>query len=479
MTDFSNNDQKVSTPRPIGRGKGIGLLIHLWWAQKRRTFRWMDVFVGCYFGFLFLLIGFIVYMEMGDQLDEVKGQMPMGGVMIILAATLLISDLIFKYMFMNDSVLMDDFLKTKPICQRDWNRFIVISCFINGWNLMLPFIMGIFAFVLMGVGEALMAIVMFFVMSAMNSMLLANIRKSDGWELKLPMLFALFFYIIFAIIYVVVASSLSTVMMMLVFTLITLVGIYTLYIYFSHLVRYDEHKARVSRAHSLGGVSLFSMEYISLLRSKRLRVSVLILPLCMLPSAYNPAIVDEISVMSYVVCLFVIWAPSLMLSQWIFGTEANFFQGLITKPVSIRQLLINKYYFYALLSMAGALLLVPGIWLVNLNPWFILSGFVFVAGICSLMMFPTCLFSTRIDLFSSAFFNYQGANKGINIYSLIIFLPMVLVGVLIAFTSLQVTALVMFALGLLGVALHRWVITRLANIFMQRRYRRLEAYMNN
>ena len=53
MTDFSNNDQKVSTPRPIGRGKGIGLLIHLWWAQKRRTFRWMDVFVGCYFGFLF------------------------------------------------------------------------------------------------------------------------------------------------------------------------------------------------------------------------------------------------------------------------------------------------------------------------------------------------------------------------------------------------------------------------------------------
>ena len=289
MTDFSNNDQKVSTPRPIGRGKGIGLLIHLWWAQKRRTFRWMDVFVGCYFGFLFLLIGFIVYMEMGDQLDEVKGQMPMGGVMIILAATLLISDLIFKYMFMNDSVLMDDFLKTKPICQRDWNRFIVISCFINGWNLMLPFIMGIFAFVLMGVGEALMAIVMFFVMSAMNSMLLANIRKSDGWELKLPMLFALFFYIIFAVIYVVVASSLSSVMMMLVFTLITLVGIYTLYIYFSHLVRYDEHKARVSRAHSLGGVSLFSMEYISLLRSKRLRVSVLILPLCMCRSVCSPA----------------------------------------------------------------------------------------------------------------------------------------------------------------------------------------------
>ena len=29
------------------------LLISLWWTQKRRMFRWMEVFVGCYFAFLF------------------------------------------------------------------------------------------------------------------------------------------------------------------------------------------------------------------------------------------------------------------------------------------------------------------------------------------------------------------------------------------------------------------------------------------
>jgi hypothetical protein len=107
----------------------------------------------------------------------------------------------------------------------------------------------------------------------------------------------------------------------------------------------------------------------------------------------------------------------------------------------------------------------------------VLSGFVFVAGFCNLVMFPTCLFSTRIDLFSSAFFNYQGANKGVNLYSLVILIPMVMVGVLGAFTTPQITALVMFALGLLGFAIHRWVINRLVKAFMKRRYKRLQAYM--
>ena len=145
------------------------LLISLWWTQKRRMFRWMEVFVGCYFAFLFLVIGAAIYLEMGSQLEEYKEEIAMGSVMIIIAASLLISDLFFKFMFMNDSVLMDDFLKTKPVRQRDWNCFILFSCFVNGWNLMLPFLVGILAFFLMSVGETLVAIVTAFVMSAISN----------------------------------------------------------------------------------------------------------------------------------------------------------------------------------------------------------------------------------------------------------------------------------------------------------------------
>ena len=41
------------------------LLISLWWTQKRRMFRWMEVFVGCYFAFLFLVIGVPIAFALG------------------------------------------------------------------------------------------------------------------------------------------------------------------------------------------------------------------------------------------------------------------------------------------------------------------------------------------------------------------------------------------------------------------------------
>ena len=49
------------------------MLLQLWWTQKRRSFRWADVFVGAYFAFLFMLVGGIVYLNMSEQLADLKG----------------------------------------------------------------------------------------------------------------------------------------------------------------------------------------------------------------------------------------------------------------------------------------------------------------------------------------------------------------------------------------------------------------------
>ena len=460
----------------MGKVSRLGLLLRLWWTQKRRQFRWADVFAGAYFAFLFLMIGGIVYMEMSDQIGEMKGQPVMGSVLIIISASLLISDLFFKFMFMNDSVLMDDFLKTKPVSKRDWNRFILISSFAQGWNFMLPLIVGVFAFLIVPVPEALVAILMAFVMSAMNSMLMACIRKSDGWELKLPMFLALFFYIVFAFVYSINIMQWSAALLMAVMTLLTLVGIYTLYIYFSHLVRYDEHKARTSRVHNLGEVSLFSMEYVSVLRSKRLRTMLIVLPLCFLPQLYFSNMMDDAS-FCFIPPLMVIFMGSACLGQWVFGVEANFFQGLWTKPLSIETMLRNKYKFYAFINLMCSLLVVPAIWLSNLDPFIILACWVFSAGMGNLMMMPTCLVSTRIDLFSSAFFNYQGANKGVNIYGLLLFIPFLIAGVGGWLMGVTRTCILFCCLGLLGFAVHRWVLHRLAEAYRNRRYKRFEKYM--
>src|SRR3712207_7095131 len=41
-----------------------------------------------------------------------------------------------------------------------------------------------------------------------------------------------------------------------------------------------------------------------------------------------------------------------VLGQWGFGVEANFFHGLMTKPVTVERLLLNKFFFYMLINVA-------------------------------------------------------------------------------------------------------------------------------
>ena len=451
------------------------MLLQLWWTQKRRSFRWADVFVGAYFAFLFMLVGGIVYMNMSEQLADLKGQVNMGSVLIIVSASLLISDLFFKFMFMHDAVLMDDFLKTKPVSGRDWNRFIVLSCFAVGWNLMMALIVGFFAFLIASVAEALMAILMAFVMSAMNSMLMACLRKSSGWELKLPLFLALFFYIVFAMVFSINILNWPSVLLMAVMTLLTLVGIFTLYIYFSHLVRYDEHQARTSRVHNLGEVSLFSMEYVSVLRSKRLRTMLIVLPLCFLPQLYFSNMMDDAS-FCFIPPLMVIFMGSACLGQWVFGVEANFFQGLWTKPLSIETMLRNKYKFYAFINLMCSLLVVPAIWLSNLDPFIILACWVFSAGMGNLMMMPTCLVSTRIDLFSSAFFNYQGASLSVNLYGFVVIIPIALYCLFTWLLSPETCAIVLALTGIVGFALYPVIIGWLSRAYERRRYTCFERY---
>ena len=55
--------------------------------------------------------------------------------------------------------------------------------------------------------------------------------------------------------------------------------------------------------------------------------------------------------------------PSVVLSQWTFGIEANFFHGLMTKPVKVKQMLQSCYYYYMVVSAVALLLTLPFLFL--------------------------------------------------------------------------------------------------------------------
>ena len=248
-----------------------------------------------------------------------------------------------------------------------------------------------------------------------------------------------------------------------------------LYLYFCRMRAYDEHEQHANSVRSVGDVTLFSTEYLSVLRSKRFRFPIIMFTILFLLQSYTfPH--DDINRMNIALYFLLCW-PSLFLGQWVFGIEGNYFHGLWTKPYSVEQLLLNKYKFFILLTLGMAVLLIPAIFFMGLRPTTLLALILLLGCGQNLLMMPTCLFSTRLDLFTSSFFNYQGANMRITIYSLICFIPLAIY----AFCTLALPPLwgdaVMTAIGLAALAVHRPCIRKLAQKWKDNRYENMERYL--
>jgi len=247
------------------------------------------------------------------------------------------------------------------------------------------------------------------------------------------------------------------------------------YDYLCDLRRYDEEKTKKNRLFLSGQSSLFSMEYVSVLRSKRMRVAVIVLPLVFVFNCYTQ-IPQGPGLMFYMMLMFAIFAPSMMLGQWVFGIEGNYFDGLWTKPVEIRTILTNKYLFFALLNIFPTLLVLPIIWIGDLSPWVLPVTWVFVAGLGNLTMMPTALISSRVELFQSAFFNYQGASMAINMYSFIILVPLAVYVLCMWLLPLITALIVLSAAGIVGFALSQVIIGWITRRYEQNRYKNFERY---
>lgn len=140
------------------------------------------------------------------------------------------------------------------------------------------------------------------------------------------------------------------------------------------------------------------------------------------------------------------------------------------------RLLATKYRFLATLNALASLTLIPLVVLGKIPFFSWISLLVFATGCINLVCMPTCLFSSRLDLFTSAFFNYQGANKFINFYSLIVLLPIGIWSFIDYFTSPLISDIVALTTGLIGLLIHPLLLRQLATVYIARRHKRFEAY---
>ena len=458
-------------------------LLSLRYIQWRRNFSWRKFLAVLYLVGLMLMMIVGILFASGSMLADQLDGLPPGALAIALIAMLALPDFLMKLMWGTDAVVMDDFLRTKPIPARVWNRFMAILLAAAPWNLVMPMFVALVGAWLLPAGVTVLAFVATLVQTLMLSWLVADIHKAPGIRYSLPLWAGAVVYYLavtgLSIIPVVLAMMSGTDLHLpsspwtelVVFIALDLVLTGVLYLCFCRMRSYDEHEQHANTVRSVGDVTLFSTEYLSVLRSKRFRVPIIFCTIVFVIQLYMD---PDYPLAMY----FLIGWPSLFLGQWVFSIEGNYFHGLWTKPYSVEHMLLNKYKFFFLLSLGMAVFIIPAIFLLGLRPTTLLAVILFLGFGQSLLMMRTCLFSTRVDLFTSSFFNYQGANMSVTVYSFVIIIPIAIYMIAtLAMPPLWGDAL-MAAIGLAALAIHRPYIRKLAQKWMDNRYDNMERYLN-
>ena len=463
----------------------LKLLLRLWWLQQRRNFHKRDAIVGGYLIFLYVVIGvsfFCSFTENGGSLAEEDLPATLGAGLVI---GMLLPDIFMKLVMKKDMTAMDDYVKSRPVPEGIWNKFLLTANTVSFWNYVLPVLMiPVFIF-LLSIPQTIVCFLLFLAFSYIDGIYITCLRKATDWMLKWPLILGWIGMYIVLIGYLFVASFFP--IWMAYTGLFVLAGAVFagLVVYLFNLKVYNEQKHKVSRFRGFRDVNLFSLQYIGTMRAKRVRNMVLVVTLIFLFDSYLYAFMPHDGGFEYrqsgilIYVISVILMPSVCLSQWTFGIEANYFQGLMTKPVKIEQMLQNCFYFYAIISAIAMVLVIPFLFLDSGITVFTLLGAYSMTVFLCLFNLPTCLFSTRLEIFSSSMFSMQGDNLKINLYAIAFLVPLGALAAVYVYMGEQTWCISSMVLGIVAVAIHKWAIAKLAAIFNKRKYKRMEKFMEN
>lgn len=482
---------------------GLSVLMHLWATQKKRDFSWRTFFVGLILVVYFITILLVVYFGLRQQLQEMGNRFEWPALAPLLAVSIVPADLMMKVFWRRSPVEMDDYLRTRPISQRTWSRFILFDTSLGGLQWMMPLMMTFIAGLVLPWWAALLTLVLTYACVMVNALFQNCWRRAPGNQWTLPLVFAylvwlVMIYAIAIVSFVVIglagddpstpvrpgAVAVGLLVSTACLLAANLLAGWLLQRYFTRLRNHNEEMhapVHAATARSLGEVSVWSIEWVQLIRSKRLRTSFLVIAIVFLLNVYlqqlTPSIETDSGIHVNPMLMFGIGFPSLILAQWVLGIEANFFSGIWTKPWPVEGILRRKYVFFCMICVLMALLIVPAVLFMHLSVWAWLAALLFSCGIFILPFMSTCLFSSRMDLFASAFFNYQGGNKQINVFSFVMFIPIIIYyGVYFLLPTLWAHLLIA-SLGLIGILLHRPYIHWIASLWFKRRYKIMERWL--
>ena len=337
----------------------------------------------------------------------------------------IVPDFLFKLIFEHDQTVMDAFIRTRPISQSSWDRFLSVSQFWKASNLSMPLILAPACFLFMPFRWGLVTLLVLYLFSVFGGFLVMLFKHKGNYPLE------------------------------------------------------KQVSAKAGRSFRTGsGHHVFGIQSRSFLRSKRLKTSVLVLTGVFFFQFISQGFA-EIGRFDSVFLTFTILYAAIGLSQWGLSIEANFFCGIWTKPIPVHRLLEDKFLFSALLGGVTALVAIPFCYWFKIPLYAPLAYALFNAGVGILFIMIDAYKCMPFDLFGKTFFNYQGSSstfKGSAFLALfvVMIIPIVLPHILPEWAALLILAVI----GLAGCVLYRPYFRWVERQFLKNRYHYMEKYLS-
>jgi len=182
--------------------------------------------------------------------------------------------------------------------------------------------------------------------------------------------------------------------------------------------------------------------------------------------------------MLFFAAMFITGFLMLMFGQWVISWDSSHFDTLMTKNIPVRTYLNANYYLLISFNIICFVITTPyflfGMKIVYLH----LAAFLFNIGVnVYLLIFLATYNNRRIDLSKSSAMNYQGTTyKSFLIVLPIMFLPMIIVYVITAISSVNVALSILSILGLTGILFRNQLMTLCVNQFNRRKYKLAEGF---
>ena len=454
-------------------------LYRLWITKKSRDFSWRIFCLYLYLTLVFVgLTVFLYVMLHGD----IQWPLPIIYIAILLSVLIIPVDMLFKIIARHTPVEMDEFLRTRPVKHSDWSLFVLIDTVLEFEQWRLPLLCSLAYVVMLPWWAVLIALAMMFTYSVANAMLQNCWRRARGLKLRLPIAvtFVVWLSLICLVIWLSVSKSLFSYPTAIVMILcINLLVTASLFWYFDRMHGYNEDRSGGSntKVRSLGDPSVWSIEWMQMLRGSNLRTMMI-----------QPVIFIVLTVLQAVMKNH---APNATNMQWVFfyiaactlaglgfSVEANYFPAIWTKPWSVRDIITRKYWLNLALCACETVLLIPCVIWCNMEGGQLLALSLYFCGIIIPLSMLSCLWCNRADIFKTARIRYRGNSKMMFVSTLLMLVSWTVYYVTDRYLAPVWANAILGGMGLVGILLHplyfRWV----GRMWFNRRYEIMERWLN-